>query len=203
MAKEEKERETQRETETGRGRDRERGRGKREKGERERKVKRERETSSFHLNLGPLLWSDLIFHPSLLCFLTSKYLIRSYVGVTFFQPIFVPSELTLCFVIMNLLGSSHYVLSLSLAPKTGHLTYHKLLEENPLPHPSPAFSPGPYFRSIFTEKQSRLCHATILSSRRTKRGKHLCLIKKKIRSEHCMLLGLQEKKTSGSFEIFK
>lgn len=54
--------------------------------------------SSLHLILGSSHWSDLIFYPSLLCSWTSKYLIRSYVEVTFLQPIFVPSELTLHFI---------------------------------------------------------------------------------------------------------
>lgn len=83
----------------------------------EKERERGRNISSFHLNLGPSLWSDLIFHPCLLCFLTSKYLIRSDVEVAFLQPIFVPSELTLYCVIMNLPGSSHFAFSLSPYPK--------------------------------------------------------------------------------------
>lgn len=83
-----------------------------------------------------------------------------------------------------------------LALKTGHLTYHKLLAETP--HLSPTLSFGQY---VFTEEQFGLCHDTILSSRRTKRGKHLCLIKKKIKSEHCMLLVLCKKKTSEALKF--
>lgn len=78
----------------------------------------------------PSHWSDLTFQ-SLLCFLTSKYLIRSYVGVTFLGSIFVPRELALCFVIMNFLGSSHYACSLSVCPKKK--LYHILWAVNPDP----------------------------------------------------------------------
>lgn len=136
--------------------------------------------SSFHLNLGPSLWSDLIFHPSLFYFLTSKYLIRSYVGVTFLQPIFVPSELTLGFVIMNLLEVLIMFPASVLALKRGHLTNRKLLMETPIPAPIfPCPLSGQYFRRIHRGTIQGSAMILFYPAGELKGGTISCLIKQK------------------------